>query len=168
MTERQRVDIRIRLADLAAVRWPARPIVGGGDETVPVAVPLPRLAWTPMATVQVPLGTGVADRVMTVTRLQKLYEYAVIPLVLVLFLLAMTFMVMDWTGIVPNGRSIAGILGLIAFALTPLGLVPQVIAVLTKTPRVAGGELRLASVDGAVAREAVALNRSGIIMVHNR
>lgn len=168
MTERQRVDIRIRLADLAMMRWPARPVVGGGDVTVPVAVPLPRPAWMPMTTVQVPLGTGVADRIATVTRLQKLYERVVIPLVLVLFLLVLPFMVMDWTGVVSNGRLIAGILGLVAFTLIPLGMVPQVIAVLTKAPRVVGGELRLASVDGAVAREAIALNRSGIVAVHRK
>ncbi|MEV4637542.1 hypothetical protein AB0J80_09340 [Actinoplanes sp. NPDC049548] len=163
---RNSVDVRISLTDLAAVQWPARPLVGGG-EPAPVEVPLPRLAWTRATTVRVPVGTGVAERIATVTRLQKLYEYVVIPVIALLFVLALLFLVLDWSDTVSNGRTVGGVLGLAAFVLVLLGYGPRVVAAVRKAPRVAGGELLLPSAHEDVAREAVALNPSGIVHVHS-
>lgn len=167
MIQGQHVDVRIRLTDLAAMQWPRRPISGSG-ETAPVAVPMPRLAWTRVTTVRVPLGEGAAERIATVTRLQRLYEYVVLPVILLLFLLAFVFMVLGWSDTVHSGRAVGGVLGLAAFILTLSGYGPRVVAVMTKTPRIAGGELRLLFVNEDVAREAVALNPSGIVQVQRK
>ncbi|WP_203841247.1 hypothetical protein [Winogradskya humida] len=120
-----------------------------------------------MTTVRVPLGSGAAERVATVTRLRKLYEYVVLPAILLLFVLALTFLVLGWSDTVDNGRAIGGFLGLAGFVLVLLGYGPQVVAAVTKAPRVAGGELRLPLAHEDVAREAVALNPSGIVQVHS-
>ncbi|WP_067503827.1 hypothetical protein [Actinoplanes sp. TFC3] len=163
-----RVEVRVRLADLDAVRWPQRPLVGDGADTTPVAVPLPHLAWTRTATVPVPVGTGVADRVAVVLRLRKLYEYAVLPAILVLLVLAAAMLVLSWPGTVPNGRFLGGVLGIAAFTLILLGFGLQVLAVAARAPRVAGGELLLARAHADVAREAIALNPSGLVRIHQK
>jgi hypothetical protein len=162
------VEVRISLTDLGAVQWPARPLVGGGDVAVPVAVPTPGMTWTRRKTVPVPLGAGVADRITTVARLQRMCEFVVLPLLVLLVLLAFTFIVLDWSDTVREGRNIGGILGLAAFVLVLLGYVPLVVATATKTPRIAGGELRLPAAHEDVAREAVALNPSGTVQIHSK
>jgi hypothetical protein len=168
-TLRRPVDVRIRLVDLAVMRWPVRPLVGGGSEAVPVAVPLPHLTWTRMrTTVQVPAGAGVAERIATVVRLRKLYDYVVLPVIMLLFVLAFTLCVLSWSGSVADGRAIGGVLGLMAFALVLTGYGPLVVAVVTKVPRVVGGELWLPAAHADVAREVVALNSSGLVRLREK
>ncbi|MFG1608787.1 hypothetical protein [Actinoplanes sp. NPDC049265] len=156
--------MRIRLADLGAVRWPVSPMVGTG-ELVAVALPMPRLAWTRTATVELPLGSDAAERIAAVTRLRKVIEYAVIPAILALFVLAAVFMVLDWTRGVAGGRTVAGVLGLVAFALVFLSLLPSVVVIASKLPRVVGREVWLPAANESVAGEAAALNPPGMIRV---
>jgi hypothetical protein len=97
-----------------------------------------------------------------------MYEFVILPLILLLFLLAFTFLVLSWSDTVREGRNIGGILGLAAFVLVLLGYAPLVVATATKTPRIAGGELRLPAAHEDVAREAAALNPSGTVRIHSK
>ena len=162
------VEVRIRLTDLGAVHWPDQPIVGGGDGTALVAVPVPGLAWTRRTPVRVPLGTGVAERIATVARLQKVYELVVIPAVLLLLVLGLVFLMLDWSDTVGEGGSIGAVLWLVAFVLIVANYGPLLVASVTKTPRIVGGELRLPAAHEDVAREAVALNPSGTVRIHSK
>jgi hypothetical protein len=110
---------------------------------------------------------GAVQRVATVTRLRKLYAYVVAPVVSLLLLLSMTLAVLDWVSVINNGQDIgrAGIL--MALCLGVLGAVPEIVAVVTKTPRVAGGFLLLPSANSDVAHETVSLNPPGLIQVRD-
>jgi hypothetical protein len=158
------VDVEINVADLASVRWPDRPLVGDGAP-MPVAVPLPTLPLMRVHTVLVPLGAGAAERIATVARLRRFHKTVVIPPGVVLLLAGPTFGMLGLFDVVENGRDIGRVFLIAGLLLGLVGYVLDLVAALTKTPRVVGRHpyLRLPSAHADVVREAVALNPPGLI-----
>jgi hypothetical protein len=155
------VDVRIKLADLAGIRWPKRPMAGSGDRVL-AAVPLPGAPWSTAAT-EVPLGADVARRVARVASLRQVYGRVVVPLIVALFVIADVILILGVTGTLSTGRHVIGYLGGLGFVLVLTGLLPNAYARLTKTPHAAAGRLTIPNAHADVVEDAVRLNKSGVV-----
>jgi hypothetical protein len=154
------VDVRIKLADLAGVRWPKRLLAGDG-ERVPAAVPLPGAPWS-RAAVEVPLGADVARRVARLSNLRQVYGRVILPLVVALFLIADAILILGTTGNLHGGRQVIGYLGGLGFLLVITGFAPNAYARFTRTPHASGGRLVIPAARAAVVKDAERLNRKGV------
>jgi hypothetical protein len=155
------VDVRIKLADLATIRWPKRPMAGTGDRVL-AAVPLPGAPWSTAAT-EVPLGADVARRVARVASLRRVYGRVVVPLIIVLFLTADVILILGVLGTLTGGRQVIGYLGGLGFLLVVAGLLPNAYARFTRTPHAAAGRLTIPDAHAAAVKDAVRLNKAGVI-----
>jgi hypothetical protein len=155
------IDVRIKVADLKTVRWPKKPLAGDGDrELTPVL--LPGMPWS-TAAVDVPLGATAARKVARVRLLRRIYAYVVVPLIVLLFVVADVLLILGALGTLHVGRQFLGYLGGVGFVLALTGLLPNAVARFTRTPHVAGAHLRIPAARPEVVKDAVRLNRKGVI-----
>jgi hypothetical protein len=148
--------VRIGLHRVADLRWPKQVLTGDGAREN-IAVPLPRLPWS-RAAVKVPLGASAARGVQRVTRLRKIFGYAVVPLIVLLFVVADVLLLWGRIGdLRPPGWLFAA-LGVAGFLLILTGLIPDAVARSTGTPYVSRSQLRFPAARDDVVAQLVKLN----------
>jgi hypothetical protein len=143
--------IRIGLYEVAGLRWPKQPLAGDGAVR-PIAVPLPRLPWS-TAAIEVPMGASAAPALERVTGLRKIFGYAIVPVVILLFVVADVLLIWGRFGDLTPSGSIFTVLGVTGAVLILTGLIPDAVARATGTPYVSRNQLRFpAAPDEAVGR----------------
>jgi hypothetical protein len=153
--------VRIGLHDVAALRWPKRPVSGDGPREI-VPVPLPRLPWARTA-IEVPLGASAARGVERVIRLRKIFGYVVAPVVIVLFLVADALLIWSLVGDFDPPRRLFAVMGAAGVLLILTGKIPDAVARANGTPYVSRGVLHLPAARTDAVRQLVKLNPKAAI-----
>jgi len=157
------VDVQINASHLRSIKWPAGALVGDGSAEN-VEVQSSSLPWSrPIG--HVPLGEGIGDRIVRVRRLTRWVFLGLLPLMVALFVLGGISLFLSWSGDLQDGESWFLVFFGLAIILSPTSVIPGVIAVRSKTPRVVGGWLLLPGANAGAAREAARLNPPGTVEI---
>ena len=148
--------VRIGLHDVAAMRWPKRPLSGDGPREI-VPVPLPRLPWATTA-IEVPLGESAARGVERVVRLRRIFGYVIAPVAIVLFLVADALLIWSLVGDFQPPRRLFAVMGTVGLLLILTGKIPDAVARRSGTPYVSRNRLHFPAARRDVAAQVVKLN----------